>query len=310
MTLSELVTLKQLYLERFKIDDICQPIAEIISQIDGIKQLVNIDDLEQYEYISRVVERFISIQENVKNAIGDLDFFLGKIDVDVETITKPIVAQNLELEINYGSVNDIMERRTLKVADEFRSEAEQRLKKYTDWKFPALEIGCRDGEWTKLLVAADPLYIMDRHPEFLNVTNNQFAPEYQRRLRKYQLLEHDLSPLPRSQCGLVFSWGYFNFISQETFRRYLRQVFYILRPGGVFMFTYNNCEIPQAAGLAERFVQSYVPKKFILGMAEILGFEIVDSVDYPGHVSWIELRRPGELSTVKRHQAMGEILNR
>jgi hypothetical protein len=45
-------------------------------------------------------------------------------------------------------------------------------------------------------------------------------------------------------------------------------------------------------------------------MIQNLCFEILLSKDYEPAVSWLEIRKPGELSTVKGHQALGVILKK
>jgi hypothetical protein len=42
-------------------------------------------------------------------------------------------------------------------------------------------------------------------------------------------------------------------------------------------------------------------------MAESLGFDVIQCFDFVPSTSWIELRKPGVLTTVKAHQALGEI---
>ena len=73
------------------------------------------------------------------------------------------------------------------------------------------------------------------------------------------------------------------------------------------LFTYNNCDIPAAAGYAENYFMSYVPKSMLIPLCESLGFEVVQTQDFEPAVSWIELKKPGTLTTVKASQALGEI---
>ena len=80
-----------------------------------------------------------------------------------------------------------------------------------------------------------------------------------------------------------------------------------LRPGGVILFTYNNCDMPAGASYAETYFMSYVPKSMLMPMCESLGFEIIYSQDFEPAMCWVELRKPGKLRTVKAHQALGEI---
>jgi cyclopropane fatty-acyl-phospholipid synthase-like methyltransferase len=159
-------------------------------------------------------------------------------------------------------------------------------------------------------VAADPLYIIDRHRDFLDSTSRKFPEEYQRRLRQYHLVNHDMSMLPQNQMGFIFSWGYFNYVSMDTMKQYLQQAMSLLRPGGVFMFSYNDGDTPGGAGMAEKFVRSYMPRSFLVTLCQSLGFEIQAEAEHGPAISWLEIRRPGNLETIKAHQVLGEIKRR
>jgi SAM-dependent methyltransferase len=147
---------------------------------------------------------------------------------------------------------------------------------------------------------------MDRHEEFLDSTAKKFPQEFLRRLRRYHLTNHNLSPIPQGQFGFAFSWGYFNYVSLDTMKNYLKQVFQALRPGGVFMFSYNDGDTPSGAGMAEKFSQTYMPKSLLVPLCELHGFEVVRDFDFEPNVSWLEIKKPGTLQTVKAHQVLGK----
>ena len=96
-------------------------------------------------------------------------------------------------------------------------------------------------------------------------------------------------------------------MSLDTIKQFLLQANEWLRPGGVIMFTYNNADLSASAGMSESYFMTYVPKRMLIPLIESLGFEIISSTDILPSTSWIELKKPGTLSTVKAHQTMGEI---
>jgi hypothetical protein len=190
-----------------------------------------------------------------------------------------------------------------------------RLRNYTDWHYPGMELGCRTGAWTQYLVGCDPLYIVDLDEQFLDITSKQFNELYQSRLRKYKIKllplqnENNLNELPENQFGFIFSWEYFNYLALSTCKYYLAQSFKMLRPGGIMMFSYNDGDTPNGAAYAESGAQSYLPKSHLIRICNELGFEIVNSESYDnGVISWLEIKKPGTLSTIKAHQALGEIM--
>jgi hypothetical protein len=73
------------------------------------------------------------------------------------------------------------------------------------------------------------------------------------------------------------------------------------------MFTYNNADLAASAGLCDSYFMSYVPKSMLVPLAESLGYIVTKTFDFEPSTSWIELQKPGELKTVKAHQALGEI---
>jgi SAM-dependent methyltransferase len=182
-----------------------------------------------------------------------------------------------------------------------------RLGNYINWQHPGLEIGPGDGEWTEHLVGMDPLYLVDIYDEFLNGTKTKFHPTYQNRLRTYKIAHGDFSELPKEQFGFVFSWNVFNYFSLDTIELYLTQIKPLLKPGGVVMFSYNNCENYKSVEIFERYFMTYVTNTDLVTMIKKLGYTIIAAKDEPTMTSWIEIRAPGELTSIRGGQTLGKI---
>jgi SAM-dependent methyltransferase len=45
-----------------------------------------------------------------------------------------------------------------------------------------------------------------------------------------------------AQFGIVLCWDNFNHLSLDKIEKYIREVWKLLRPGGCFIFNYNNCD--------------------------------------------------------------------
>jgi SAM-dependent methyltransferase len=207
-----------------------------------------------------------------------------------------------------NSIETVKNIRKIAQDEIFELALKQRINLYSNWQYPALEIGCRDGEWTKYLVASDPLYIADSFDEFLVSAVQQFPDLYQGRVRKYKIVENcKIVNLPSNQLGLIFSYNYFNYLSLDSIKQYLHQAMNWLRPGGKIIFTYNNADLPAAAAYAENFFMTYVPKTILQPMAESLGFETTFSYDANPAFSIIEFKKPGQLKSIKLSQTSGEI---
>jgi SAM-dependent methyltransferase len=307
MALYNLVTFKQTLLQGLQVDPAIERLIILRDRLAGIKSQVPVLDQKYAEYIDSLVDHYTQLIDQAYAPMEQLPQHIASIDAEIRELTLRLFAGNYELEERYGDVDSVRTNRRIHISEELEQLIRQRIQLYTNWQYPSLEIGCRDGEWTQHLIAADPLYIMDRHREFINSTANKFTPEYRNRLRQYHLSDHNLTALPKNQMAFAFSWGYFNYVSFETIKQYLRQVFEVLRPGGVFMFSYNDGDTPAGAGMAENFAQTYLPKSLLIPLCESLGYEVVNDQSFSTNIFWLEIKKPGTLSTIKAHQVLGEI---
>lgn len=311
MGLYNLVRLKHSLVNAVKITPAVNEITVLRDNLNNVITELPDINLAHKTHITTLSSQYDAVLDVLTNSLNDYQKQINEIDSEILTVTRQLFANNYELEERYGTVDQVRNGRRLDMTPDLLDIIKQKIALYTDWKYPALEIGCRDGEWTKYMVAADPLYIMDRQEEFLVSANDQFPVEYQARLRKYQLTpDHKLTALPQGQMAFVFSWGYFNYVSLDTMHQVLKEIKRVLRPGGVFMFSYNDGDTPAGAGMAETFSQSYMPKSILVPLCLSLGFKIIAESNYTTNLHWLEITLPGTLRTVKSHQVLGEIHQR
>lgn len=238
----------------------------------------------------------------------NLTQLLAVIQDKINHLSTQFFAENYQLELRCLDPDSVRKTRTIRHDTEFEQILVQRINLYSNWQYPALEIGCRDGEWTKFLVASDPLYIADMFDDFLSSAVEQFPPLYQGRVRKYLVQDfYKISNLPKNQFGLIFSYNFFNYLSLDSIKQLLIQAMDWLRPGGHIIFTYNNADLPAAAAYAESYFMTYVPESILVPMAESVGFETGYLYNSGPAFSIIELRKPGELKSIKVGQTAGEI---
>lgn len=309
-TLTELVKIRELLESVFTTDPVVAAVDALEADLSAIGNETPIvefkDDIEQ------VVTDLGRVYSDLQFTQERFNLVLQRINQRIQSEAQKFYTDNysLELRVESEAVGNIRKIRVLDLSPDIQQDIISRIQLHTSWKYPALEIGCRDGEWTRHLVAADPLYITDHYRDFLESAGQQFPDEYQRRLRSYLTRDTDLSMLPAGQFGFVFCWNFLNYRSLDTIKEYLKSVKELLRPGGVFMFSYNNADRHEQAGYAEGFWMSYMPKSMLVPLCESLGFEVVQTRDIRGEgtaISWIEIKKPGELKTVKAHQVLGEI---
>lgn len=304
MKLFELVYLRNSLRSAINLSKIQQEITNNKDRLAAITS--HVDDFYSSKIVN-IAQRHENLFNHFDQTLEDVNELLKKIDSDIDNLTKKFFEDNYQKECFLNSPQTLRRDKILNLTDGADELLLSRIHLYSTWKYPALEIGCRDGEWTKHLVTFDPLYVTDNHDEFLNNAVSQFTPEYQRRIRTYKIHDFKIDNLPKNQFSFIFSFNYFNYLSLDSIKQFLIQTKEWLRPGGVILFTYNNADLSASAGLTENYFMTYVPKSMLLPMAESLGFDIVADVDVLPSTSWVELKKPGTLSTVKAHQALGEI---
>jgi SAM-dependent methyltransferase len=309
-TLTELVRIRENLQSVYVTDSISQSIDELKVKICSIGNETSLPDAgHSVLELDKDLDR---LHADLKFCKDRFDLIVDRLDQDIQQEAQKFYTDNynLELRVESEAVDIIRKIRVMTLSDKLKQMIIDRLQFYTTWKYPALEIGCRDGEWAQYLVAADPLYVTDHYRDFLESTVKNFTPEYQQRLRQYLVKDYNFDALPQNQFAFVFCWNFLNYRSLDTIKEYLKAVRNLLRPGGVFMFSYNNGDRHEQAGYAEGFWMSYMPKSMLVPMCESVGFEVVCTTDVRNEgtaVSWIEVKKPGTLQTVKAHQVLGEI---
>jgi SAM-dependent methyltransferase len=214
-------------------------------------------------------------------------------------------------EMPFETSEYILNRR-LRLDNQSLVELQGRIKILTDWRLPGMMLRPGLEMFVEEMVPMDPLYLVDTHQDLLDPAIRKFTAEYQRRLRPYVVNDRQPGPimnqLPNNQFGFVFAFNFFNFRPLELINRYLTELHAKLRPGGVLIMTYNNCDRSHGVALAERNWMLYTPKRLILEHAATLGFEIITECDAPGDVSWLELRRSGDIDSLRGGQTLAKII--
>ena len=190
MALHNLVSLKVALTTLVDADSAIDKLLQLRNNIAGIKLNIPGVDSHHTEYLDSLVNHYDRVITATNKPMDDLEEELDRINAEIAEITQNLFDNNYELEEFYGTIDQVRNNRKIISSPDVEDAIKQRILLHTSWQYPTLEIGCRDGEWTRYLVAADPLYIMDRHVEFLDSANSQFTAEYQRRLRKYHLSNH------------------------------------------------------------------------------------------------------------------------
>ena len=292
----------------------------------GVESAVGVNaELAKISYViqnsqvqfSQLTDELIATKNQVGVALQQYDHVLQKIRNSVQELIKQHESAYFDNSTNlYQDMQDETPKYILQRIQHIDSvkklQLRGRLQTYTDWKHPGLIIRPAHSPWVEDLVALDPLYLVDTHVDLLTPVVGKFTPEYQRRLRRYVIDEYSDVPafwnLPRRQFGFVYSMGYFNFKPLEIIKQYLSEIFELLRDGGTFLFSFNDCDQWRAVGSAEHYFCCYTPGRLIREHAVSLGYEIEFDHDVDSVVSWIGLRRPGIITSIRGGQAVAMVL--
>jgi SAM-dependent methyltransferase len=164
------------------------------------------------------------------------------------------------------------------------------------------------------MVGFDPLYLIDQDHNLLLPAFNKFPEEYQRRLRLYTVRENVdseiLDKIPNNQFGICLVYNFFEFKPFEITRAYLTEIYQKLKPGGTLIMTFNDCDRDKAVKLAEQRYACYTPGSIIKQFATTVGYDQTFSWNNNGPTTWLELKKPGTLTSLKGGQTLAKIIKK
>jgi SAM-dependent methyltransferase len=323
MKISQLVNLKHKLKELITLSDtkVMDAVTDLTFNTEKIHQLISVfpftDNIdikveELIKTVSLINNNSLRVTQLILTTIDEIDKEINELSRQYFTsgyiINDSVSPVPVSIENDYSI-------RVLPIDEGTKIIVMNIARGYTDWHYPTLEIGPGHGDWTEHLIAGDPLYIVDIRQEYIESTLGRFNEVYKRRMRPYIIKQGqgdnfaDLSPLPQEQFGFIFSWNVFNYFPLTELTSYLRESFKLLRPGGIMMFSYNNCNSPICAYNVEIGLKSWMTEQLLIDTCKELGFEIINTQSVSGseEVHWIEIKKPGKLRTVKVHQVLGKI---
>ena len=324
-------------IDSLSLDDV---VSEKLRTIKNLQHKFDQHDYSQYiDQYAEIYQKLLSENDDIINFMYQS---LNKIETDIK-ILGTTLSQEPNLQFLWSN-------------SEVASIVQSRISSYSSWQYPGLQLNCRyppvlsenkieppadskikyasATDHINSMVASDPLYLASPKMSELDKIISMYPPAYQNRVRRYTITNFDLSPLPQSQFGFILCWDYLNYKLFDSIESYLRLIFNLLRPGGVLMFSYNNCDIEHSASLVDNKQACWANFDQMKNLALSVGFEIAATYDLESEytntptwtkldetlpdphrydwettnwTSWMEVRRPGTLNTVKLGQVLGTI---
>lgn len=290
---------------------------EIDTLLKHVNNDLNVQNIDFDNLKNKISNNSDLVLKKLNEINADILSFKSQLEEFVNGIEKPYYAKSQTiyqegLKDNADYILDRYSFKKLLYQEETKEFFSSRIKLHSNWRWAGLEIRPAHGDITNDLIALDPLYLVDTNPELFKVVKKMWTPEYQSRLRYYTINEGDkkiFNQLPQLQFGLVVAVDFFNFRTIELIDRYLKEIFQLLKPGGMFIFTYNNCDYPIGVDNFENSYYCYTPGRQVKSTAEKTGFRIAASFDLENNVSWLELQKPGTRTSLRGGQTLGRIMN-
>jgi hypothetical protein len=270
-------------------------------------------------------DQYNSTAQDITKTYNEIHNGIAKFSAQVESLKEELRSEIVQREqqhlidslhvyreeMIHDSVDIILNRR-MRIDDDDDLMLRTHLKNLTDWRLPGMILRPGLENYIEDMVPMDPLYVADHDRELMRPAISKFTPEYQRRLREYVINDWADGPildqLPDNQFGAIFAYHYFNHKPVEIICKFLTEFYQKLRPGGSVIMTYNNCDLAHGVIRAERVWMLYTPKRLIETHAVNLGFELIMAHDGAGDVSWLELRKPGDLVSLRGGQTLAKIV--
>lgn len=263
---------------------------------------------------SNISKGFDELQQNILKFSNLIEQLRQELRQEIQNRDAEYLEHSTEVwhgGMKYDS-NDIILNRRMRIDPDDDIMLRSHLRNLTDWRFPGMIIRPGLETFIEDLVPLDPLYVVDHNLDLMEPSVSKFTPEYQRRLRKYVIDDQQdgeiLGKLPNNQFGAIFAYHFFNHKPLELINRYITELYDKLRPGGQLIATYNNCDLSHGVIRSEHTWMLYTPKRLILDHACRLGFELILAYDGTGDVSWLELRKPGDLASLRGGQTLAKIV--
>lgn len=267
----------------------------------------------------QLANELFATQDHVKQYLQQYDHVLNNIRLAVLNMIKQHEPEyfnnstNLYVSMQHETSEYILQRIRLIDPDK-KLQLRSRLQTYTDCRYPGMIIRPALSPWVEDLVALDPMYFVDTHEDLIAPAVSPYPPEYQRRIRCYVIDEFNKQPifeaLPQQQFGFVYGFDYFNFRPLEVIKQYLLEVFGLLRTGGTFFFNFNDCDRQGGVRLTEHCFSCYTPARLIYEYAEQVGYEIVHQETIDSASTWVELKKPGPLTSIRGGQTLAAIFRK
>ena len=300
-----------------------EQLQELIKNENNLQQ--SFDQVDStVSTIKNYIKKIIA-QEEISYYEDSFRFYKQSVDINIEhgysreddniTFVDPWgITRHMSLEVktdHKNCINDAILSRNLNVSESVKNIIISRILSYADWHYPAAIIRPSCEDFINHLVANDPLYLIDEHKDLLVPAMNRFNSQYQNRLRSYVIDEsigtNILDRLPDNQFSFFLAYNYFDYKPLDMIKIYLEEIFEKLHSGGTLGITFNDCDYAGAVSRVENCTGYYTPGRMILEHCAEIGYTEIFKLASNESSTWVELQKPGSLSSLRGGQTLAKI---
>ncbi|MDC0862939.1 hypothetical protein OAP74_00520 [bacterium] len=293
---------------------------DINTQLSKVCNDLAINNFDAENLKDCIMHSHLKVLNNLEDMALDLNTFKDEINKEVKQLEAPYYEKSKEIYKNHKQMSPLDKLSQLKNKDLlFHEDTTKTLINAITIKisneYACCQLAPGYGDITKHLVHGTPLYIVEEDREGSVVNTDFFNQIMTNRIAWYTMDDNDeeiLSALPQNQIACFVVIDYFNFKSEDIIAKYLQSIYKCLRPGGTVIFTFNNCDYPNAIDKVDEMYYCYTTGTKIKKICSSIGFEIqrltamgYDQLD--NGISWLEIKKPGELNTIRSAQGLASI---
>ena len=293
---------------------------DINNTLSSVCNDLAINNFDTESLKDRMLHSQLKVLNNLEDMALDLNTFKEEINKHVKQIETPYYEKSKEIYKKRTLMSPMDKLSQLKNKDLLFHEDTTKLLinaitiKISN-QYACCQLAPGYGNITKHLVHGTPLYIVEEDKEASVVNTDFFNQIMTNRIAWYEMNDADeeiLAVLPQEQIGCFVVIDYFNFKSEDIIEKYLKSIYNCLRPGGTVIFTFNNCDYPNAIDKVDEMYYCYTTGTQMKKICSSIGFEIqkLTAIGYDeldNGISWLEIKKPGELSTIRSAQGLAEI---
>lgn len=272
-------------------------------RLKEIESLYPIPDKNLTKLIASLTMEELILNKNLKEEIDAINSIISSLESKYILISNTMYdsfkTENYEARKNVRIIND-----------DFRDFVKTLVEKYSDYRYPGLELSPMHYDLTNSMISFDPIYLVDQDPTMLSNMVEMFDSKFSHKLRTYTMnLRGDVGKLPLKSIGFVSAVNAFEQYNNEALESVLKNIYSLLLPGASILFTFNNCDFASGAKQVEKGRACYHTTKSVDMLMERLGYICIKFIVFNGHETVVEAKIPGILESKKISPAIGQIID-